>query len=127
MQPFLTGGDMISSVELQSATWNELPWKFEAGTPAVAEAVGLAAAVGYLDGIGMERVRAHELRLTAYLLEGLARVPGLRVVGPQPAGERRAGGAGAHSRSRGCTLTTSPSSSAARACASAPAITARSR
>ena len=88
MEPFLTGGDMISSVEMQSSTWNDLPWKFEAGTPAVAEAVGLAAAVDYLGRIGMDRVREHELNLTGYLLERLARVPGLKVVGP-PLAEQR--------------------------------------
>ncbi|HEV7586310.1 MAG TPA: SufS family cysteine desulfurase [Solirubrobacteraceae bacterium] len=90
MEPFLTGGDMISSVELQSATWNELPSKFEAGTPAVAEAVGLAAAVDYLSALDMVRVRAHERALTAYLLERLAEIPGLRVVGP-PDAESRGG------------------------------------
>ncbi|HEX4187860.1 MAG TPA: SufS family cysteine desulfurase [Solirubrobacteraceae bacterium] len=88
MDPFLTGGDMISSVELQSATWNELPSKFEAGTPAVAEAVGLAAAVEYLSSLEMTRVRAHERALTAYMLERLAEVPGLQVVGPPDAGSR---------------------------------------
>jgi cysteine desulfurase/selenocysteine lyase len=90
MPPFLTGGDMIASVDFQSATWNELPYKFEAGTPPIAEAVGLGAAVAYLDELGMERVRAHELALTAYMLERLAQVPGLRVVGP-PSAERRGG------------------------------------
>jgi len=88
MEPFLTGGDMISSVDFQSATWNELPYKFEAGTPPIAEAVGLGAAVTYLSGLGMENVRAHERALTAYMLERLAEVPGLRVVGP-PEAERR--------------------------------------
>jgi cysteine desulfurase/selenocysteine lyase len=88
MQPFLTGGDMISSVELQSASWNELPYKFEAGTPPIAEAVGLGAAVDYLADLEMERVRAHERALTAYMLERLAEVPGLRIVGP-PEAERR--------------------------------------
>jgi cysteine desulfurase/selenocysteine lyase len=88
MEPFLTGGDMIASVELQSATWNELPWKFEAGTPAVAEAVALAAACDYLSAIGMERVREHESSLTGYLLQGLSQVPGLRVVGPPEADGR---------------------------------------
>jgi cysteine desulfurase/selenocysteine lyase len=88
MDPFLTGGDMIASVELQSATWNELPSKFEAGTPAVAEAVGLAAAVDYLSSLEMTRVRAHERALTAYMLERLAEVPGLRVVGPPDADSR---------------------------------------
>jgi cysteine desulfurase/selenocysteine lyase len=90
MEPFLTGGDMIASVDFQSSTWNELPAKFEAGTPPVAEAVGLGAAVGYLGELGMERVRAHERELTAYMLERLAQVPGLRVVGP-PGAERRGG------------------------------------
>jgi cysteine desulfurase / selenocysteine lyase len=88
MEPFLTGGDMIASVDFHSATWNELPFKFEAGTPMVAEAVGLGVAVDYLSNLGMERVRAHELQLTEYLLERLAEVPGLRVVGPERAHER---------------------------------------
>ncbi|HUB72856.1 MAG TPA: SufS family cysteine desulfurase [Solirubrobacteraceae bacterium] len=89
-EPFLTGGDMISSVDFRSATWSELPHKFEAGTPPIAEAVGLAAAVEYLEALGMERVRAHERELTAYMLERLREVPGLRVVGP-PGAERRGG------------------------------------
>jgi len=88
MEPFLTGGDMISSVDFQSATWNELPYKFEAGTPPIAEAVGLGAAVAYLDGLGMERVRAHERSLTAYMLDRLLEIPGLRVVGPPEADSR---------------------------------------
>jgi cysteine desulfurase/selenocysteine lyase len=88
LEPFLTGGDMIASVDFQSATWNELPYKFEAGTPPIAEAVGLGAAVDYLSGLGMENVRAHEQALTSYLLERLTEVPGLRVVGP-PEAERR--------------------------------------
>jgi cysteine desulfurase / selenocysteine lyase len=88
MEPFLTGGDMIASVDFHSATWNELPFKFEAGTPMVAEAVGLGVAVDYLSNLGMERVRAHELQLTECLLERLAEVPGLRVVGPERAHER---------------------------------------
>jgi cysteine desulfurase/selenocysteine lyase len=90
MEPFLTGGDMIASVDFQSATWNELPSKFEAGTPMVAEAVGLGVAVEYLSDLGMDRVRAHERALTAIMLERLAQVPGLRVVGP-PEAERRGG------------------------------------
>jgi cysteine desulfurase/selenocysteine lyase len=88
MEPFLTGGDMIASVDFQSVTWNELPFKFEAGTPPIAEAVGLGAAVDYLDKLQMQRVRAHELALTAYMIERLSEVPGLRVVGP-PEAERR--------------------------------------
>ncbi len=88
MEPFLTGGDMIASVDFQSVSWNELPYKFEAGTPPIAEAVGLGAAVDYLSRLGMENVSAHERALTAYMLERLAEVPGLRVVGP-PEAERR--------------------------------------
>jgi len=90
MEPFLTGGDMIASVDFQGATWNELPYKFEAGTPPIAEAVGLGAAVEYLSGLGMDRVRAHERALTAYMLERLGNVPGLRVTGP-PEAEARGG------------------------------------
>jgi cysteine desulfurase/selenocysteine lyase len=88
MEPFLTGGDMIASVDFQSVTWNELPYKFEAGTPPIAEAVGLGAAVDYLSGLGMERVREHEQTLTAYMLERLGEVSGLSVVGPPEAGRR---------------------------------------
>jgi cysteine desulfurase/selenocysteine lyase len=88
MPPFLTGGDMIASVDLDGATWNELPYKFEAGTPPIAEAVGLGVAVEYLRTLGMERVRAHEEALTAHLLTRLAEVPGLRVAGPPRAEER---------------------------------------
>jgi cysteine desulfurase/selenocysteine lyase len=90
MPPFLTGGDMIASVDFDGATWNELPYKFEAGTPPIAEAVGLGAAVEYLSGLGMERVREHERALTAYMLTRLAEIPGLRVVGP-PTVEQRGG------------------------------------
>jgi cysteine desulfurase/selenocysteine lyase len=90
MEPFLTGGDMIAAVDFQSATWNELPYKFEAGTPPIAEAVGLGAAVEYLSRLGIDRVRAHERALTAYMLERLAQVPGLRLTGP-PEAERRGG------------------------------------
>ncbi len=90
MEPFLTGGDMIASVGLQETTWNELPFKFEAGTPMIAEAVGLGAAVDYLDRLGMERVREHEHALTAHMLTRLAAVPGVRVVGPPDARERGA-------------------------------------
>jgi cysteine desulfurase / selenocysteine lyase len=90
MEPFLTGGDMIASVDFQSATWNELPYKFEAGTPPIAEAVGLGAAVDYLGRLGMDRVRAHERALTGYMLERLSDVPGLRVTGP-PQAEARGG------------------------------------
>jgi cysteine desulfurase / selenocysteine lyase len=90
MPPFLGGGDMISKVEFDSSTWNELPWKFEAGTSPIAEGVGLGAAVDYLSAIGMENVRAHEKDLTAYALERLPEVEGIRLFGP-PDPERRGG------------------------------------
>jgi len=90
MEPFLTGGDMIASVSFEGATWNELPYKFEAGTPPIAEAVGLGAAVDYLQELGMDRVRDHERELTAYMLARLGEVPGLRCVGP-PEAEHRGG------------------------------------
>jgi cysteine desulfurase/selenocysteine lyase len=82
MRPFLGGGHMISTVGEQESTWNELPWKFEAGTSPIAEAVGLDAAIAYLRGIGMDTVRAHESELTAYALERLPEIPGLTIFGP---------------------------------------------
>jgi cysteine desulfurase/selenocysteine lyase len=82
MPPFLGGGEMIREVSLTSSKWNELPWKFEAGTMAIAEAVGLGAAIDYLDTLGMDAVFAHDQALSAYALEQLATVPGLRVLGP---------------------------------------------
>jgi cysteine desulfurase/selenocysteine lyase len=82
MRPFLGGGDMIAHVDIERSTWNELPWKFEAGTSMIAEAVGLGAAIDYLAAIGMDRVRSHERALTDYALAGLAGVDGVRVVGP---------------------------------------------
>src|SRR3972149_5424677 len=60
MEPFLGGGEMIRRVTLEGATWNDVPWKFEAGTPNIADAIAFKAAIDYLDGIGMEEVRAHE-------------------------------------------------------------------
>ncbi len=90
MRPFLAGGHMISRVEREHSTWNELPWKFEAGTSAIAEAIGLGAAIDYLAGIGMENVRTHERELTAYALDRLPEVEGLAVYGPASA-ERRGG------------------------------------
>ena len=82
MPPFMGGGDMIRTVDLRESTWNDLPWKFEAGTPAIAEAVGLGAAVDYLNTIGMERVLQHERELTAYALEQLQAVSELKLYGP---------------------------------------------
>jgi cysteine desulfurase / selenocysteine lyase len=82
MEPFLAGGEMIRDVTLERSTFNDIPWRFEAGTPNVAEAVGLAAAVDYLEAIGMDRIRAHELDITAYALERLGTIEGLRLFGP---------------------------------------------
>ncbi|MDQ3720082.1 MAG: cysteine desulfurase [Actinomycetota bacterium] len=90
MPPFLSGGDMIASVSFEDSTWNALPFKFEAGTSPVAEGIGLGAAIDYLDATGMERVRAHEADLTAYALERVIEVEGLRVFGPLDP-ERRGG------------------------------------
>jgi cysteine desulfurase/selenocysteine lyase len=89
MPPFMGGGDMIRRVYLHEFKANDLPYKFEAGTPAIAEAVGLGAAVDYLTGIGMDAIHAHEKSIIAYALERLEEVPGLKVYGP-PA-ERRGG------------------------------------
>ncbi|HXF86079.1 MAG TPA: cysteine desulfurase [Anaerolineales bacterium] len=82
MPPFLGGGDMIKEVHLRSFRPNTLPAKFEAGTPAIAEAVGFGAAVDYLSAIGMENISAHEQEITEYALERLEEIPGVRVFGP---------------------------------------------
>ncbi|MBV8645166.1 MAG: aminotransferase class V-fold PLP-dependent enzyme, partial [Candidatus Eremiobacteraeota bacterium] len=92
MPPFLTGGDMIKKVSYESTTYNELPWKFEAGTSNIADAIALGVAVDYLTGVGMDWIRAHEVRLTAYALERLRTLEsrGLVLYGP-PRAEDRAG------------------------------------
>jgi cysteine desulfurase/selenocysteine lyase len=90
MRPFLGGGHMISRVERDHSSWNDLPWKYEAGTNAIAEAIGLGAAIDYLAEIGMERVREHERELTAYALERLPEVEGITLYGP-PNVDRRGG------------------------------------
>ncbi|MCD6540942.1 cysteine desulfurase [Candidatus Bipolaricaulota bacterium] len=83
MPPFLTGGEMIREVWIDRATWNDLPYKFEAGTPPIAQAVGLGAAVEYLAGLGMEEVRRHEEELTGLLLEGLKAREYVEIYGPR--------------------------------------------
>lgn len=83
MPPFMGGGDMIKKVFLRSFTPNDLPHKFEAGTPAIAEAIGFGAAVDYLQAIGMDVIARHEQEITAYALEQLAEVKGLKVLGPE--------------------------------------------
>lgn len=82
MPPFLGGGDMIKTVHLREFVSNSLPHKFEAGTPAIAEAVGFGAAVDYLTSVGMEAIAAHEHEITEYALERLEEVPGLKLFGP---------------------------------------------
>jgi cysteine desulfurase/selenocysteine lyase len=83
MPPFMTGGDMIREVHLRRSEWNEIPWKFEAGTPDIAAAIGLGAAAEYLMALGMANVREHERGLLAYALDMLAReVPGITLYGP---------------------------------------------
>lgn len=81
MPPFLTGGDMIKEVHFDHAEWNQLPWKFEAGTPAIAQAIGMGAAVDYLNALGMDAVRQHEIELTGYALDRLSRVEGVKILG----------------------------------------------
>jgi cysteine desulfurase/selenocysteine lyase len=90
MPPFMGGGSMIKTVERQHSTWADVPAKFEGGTPAIAEAVGLAVAAGWLEETGLDAIHSHEMELTAYALERLADVPELRVFGP-PLGEDRTG------------------------------------
>ncbi|HEY4914966.1 MAG TPA: SufS family cysteine desulfurase [Candidatus Dormibacteraeota bacterium] len=89
MDPFMSGGDMIKTVRVEGTTYHELPWKFEAGTQAIAEVIGLGAAVDYLSALGMDAVRAHEREITEYAYEALSDVEGLTLYGPPPS--RRAG------------------------------------
>jgi cysteine desulfurase / selenocysteine lyase len=88
MPPFMGGGDMIRTVHLRESTWNDLPWKFEAGTPAIAEAIGLGAAVDYLNELGMAAVQQHEQAITRYALEQLQAIAGLKMYGPDDASQR---------------------------------------
>ena len=88
MPPFMGGGEMIGKVGLRKSTWNVLPWKFEAGTPAIAEAIGQGVAVDYLSALGMENVLRHEQAITDYALQQLQSVPGLTIYGPQSADKR---------------------------------------
>jgi cysteine desulfurase / selenocysteine lyase len=83
MPPFLFGGDMIAEVTLEDTSWNELPYKFEAGTPNMAGAIGLGAAVDYLQSIGMEKIGTYEHELTKYAFDVLKDVPGITIYGPK--------------------------------------------
>jgi len=88
MRPFLYGGDMISRVTVEKTEWNELPWKFEAGTSSYVDAIGLGAAVDYLEAVGMDKIHEHELFLTGYLLPRLQEIPGITVYGPKTLEDR---------------------------------------
>jgi len=90
MEPFLTGGEMIRDVTLTGATWNDVPHRFEAGTPMIAEAAGLTAAVDYLEELGLDAVRDHEVSLGATFLSALAATDGITVHGPEDMAERGA-------------------------------------
>lgn len=89
MPPFMGGGEMIKTVTYEGARYNDLPWKYEAGTPSIAEGIGMGAAVDYLQALGMGAVRRHEQSLTAYAMERLGAMPGVTIYGP-PA-EKRGG------------------------------------
>ena len=88
MGPFLGGGSMIREVFLDHSTWNELPWKFEAGTPDVADVIGLAAAVDYLESVGMDAIRQHEMEMASYAIRALNDLGGVTVYGPMDPSHR---------------------------------------
>ena len=90
MEPFLVGGEMVLEVSYEDARWNDLPMRFEAGTPNVAGAIGLGAAINYLEGLGMDRVREHEVQITKYALDAFKEFEDLDVFGP-PDPEKRGG------------------------------------
>jgi cysteine desulfurase/selenocysteine lyase len=90
LPPFLGGGEMIETVDLSGTTFAAPPHRFEAGTPMIAEAIGLGAAIDYVSGIGMAEIQAHEAELTAYALEALCALPGVRIIGPSSPIERGA-------------------------------------
>jgi cysteine desulfurase/selenocysteine lyase len=82
MEPFLTGGEMVLEVSYEKATWNDLPMRFEAGTPNIADAIGLGAAVDYLETLGMSQIRNHEMEITRYALNSFKEIEELEVFGP---------------------------------------------
>lgn len=91
MEPFLYGGEMIERVTFDDSTWNELPWKFEAGTPLIAQGIALVKAADYLDDIGRDRIKRHEQQLAEYTMKQFAEHDDVEVYGP-PRGEKRGGG-----------------------------------
>ncbi len=88
MPPFMTGGDMISSVSKERTLWNELPWKFEAGTPNIADVIASGAAIDYLNALGMDAVREHEVAITKYALDQLQKLGSIEIYGPLDATKR---------------------------------------
>jgi len=105
MEPYQRGGDMILEVTKETATWNELPYKFEAGTPNIAGAIGLGAAVEYLQGVGMENIWAHEQELMMYGMEQLGKIEGMKVLGTLPPNPLpNSGGGAARGWGRGATF-----------------------
>lgn len=88
LHPYRYGGEMIKRVTFEDSKWNDLPWKFEAGTPIIAPGIGLGAAVDYLEAVGMEAIRTHEVALTRHCLKRLAEIPDVKVYGPPRAEDR---------------------------------------
>jgi cysteine desulfurase/selenocysteine lyase len=88
MEPFLGGGEMIRKVTYDGATWNDLPWKFEAGTPNIADVIAFGAAIDYLEGLGMENVRQHEAEITAYALDRMSTLDDITLYGPADVSQR---------------------------------------
>ncbi|AWB44016.1 cysteine desulfurase [Paenibacillus sp. CAA11] len=88
MEPYEFGGEMIDDVGLYESTWKELPWKFEGGTPIIAGAVGLGAAIDFLESIGLDEITAHESKLAAYAMDRLSQIEGIKLYGPR---ERKVG------------------------------------
>ena len=88
LDPFLYGGDMISEVQFSHSFWNDLPWKFEAGTPQIAEAIGFGRAIEYLQSIGMKNIQEYEEEITKYALEKLQKIKGLKIQGPKDSKNR---------------------------------------
>ena len=88
IEPFLGGGEMIREVHHQSATWNEVPHKFEAGTPNIADVVAFSSSIEYLEALGMPAVRAHELELCRYAMDELRKIPSIRLLGPEDPAHR---------------------------------------
>lgn len=88
MNPFMGGGDMIREVWLEKSTWNEVPYKFEAGTPNIGGVIAFGAAIDYLQNLGMDNIRTHELKLSAYALKELSKIDGLKIYGPSDPAQR---------------------------------------